>query len=161
MRWESSNWSHRITEWLGLVETLKNHPVQTPWHGQGHLLVVQVAQSLVQPHLEHFQGGDVNNYSGKSASVKHSHLNFLPYIQFKSTLFQFQTIIPCHVTRGPHKKVSPCLYLKSHQVLKSLPSKVFQSPLFSMLDNPNWLSLSSDQEFQPSDHFHNPHLVLL
>jgi len=41
--------------WVG--KDLKGHLIPTPLHGQGHLLLDQVAQSPIQPGLEHFQGG--------------------------------------------------------------------------------------------------------
>jgi len=44
------------------------HP---PSHGQGHLPLDQVAQSPVQPGLEHFQGGDSHSFSGQPVPVFH------------------------------------------------------------------------------------------
>jgi len=40
-----------------LEETLKTIEFQPPYHGQGHFLLDQVAQSLIQPGLKHFQVG--------------------------------------------------------------------------------------------------------
>ncbi|RLW12958.1 hypothetical protein DV515_00000580 [Chloebia gouldiae] len=40
--------------WAG--RSLPDHPVPTPCHGQGHLLLSKVASSPIQPGLEHFQG---------------------------------------------------------------------------------------------------------
>jgi len=37
---------------------LKGHLVPTPCHEQRHLALDQVAQSSIQPGLEHFQGGE-------------------------------------------------------------------------------------------------------
>jgi len=48
----TSSWYHRMTEWFGLEGTLKIIQFQPPCHGQGHLLLEQVAQSPVQPGLE-------------------------------------------------------------------------------------------------------------
>jgi len=49
--------NHRIIEWFGLEVTLKISWFQPPCHEQGHLPLDQVAQSPIQPGLEHFQGG--------------------------------------------------------------------------------------------------------
>jgi len=48
---------HRIIEWFGLEGTLKIILFLPPCHGQGHIPLDQVAQSPIQPSLEHFQGG--------------------------------------------------------------------------------------------------------
>jgi len=45
----------RITEWFLLEGTFENHPVQPPCHGHRYHSLDQVAQSPVQPDLEHFQ----------------------------------------------------------------------------------------------------------
>jgi len=47
----------RIIEWIGLEGTFKDHLVQSPFHGQGHLPLDQVAQSPIQPALEHVREG--------------------------------------------------------------------------------------------------------
>jgi len=86
--------------------------------GQGHVLVDQIVQSLVQLDLEHFQGWDTHNFSGKPVPVScHPHCRkCLPYVQSKSTLFQFKTITPCLIPRDPGKKslsvflISPVKY---------------------------------------------------
>jgi len=44
-------------EWFGLEGTFRIIYFQLPCHGQGHLSPDQVAQSPLQPGLEHFQGG--------------------------------------------------------------------------------------------------------
>ena len=59
---------HRIIEWFGLEGTLKITYFQPLCHGQGHLPLDQVAQSPVQPGLEHFQGGGSHNFSGQPLS---------------------------------------------------------------------------------------------
>jgi len=51
---------HRITEQFGLEGTIKDHLVQPSYHWQGHCSPDQVAQSAIQPGLEHFQGGDIH-----------------------------------------------------------------------------------------------------
>lgn len=43
--------SYRIIEWFVLEGTLKDHLVQPPCHGQGHISTDEVAQSPTQPDL--------------------------------------------------------------------------------------------------------------
>jgi len=47
---------HRIIESLELEWTLKCHLVQLSCNEQGHAQINQVAQGLIQPHLESLQG---------------------------------------------------------------------------------------------------------
>jgi len=54
---------HRIIEYFDLEGTLEIIYFQPPCHGQGHLLLGEVAQSPIQPSLERFQGGDFHNFS--------------------------------------------------------------------------------------------------
>ena len=61
----------KLTEWLGLERTFKDHLVQAPGHGQGHLSLDQVAQSPRRPGLEHFQGWGIPNLSGQPAPGSH------------------------------------------------------------------------------------------
>jgi len=91
---------HRIMEWFGLEEALKYHLVRPFCHGQKLLSLDQVTQSPIQLGLEHFRERDIHNFSGKPVSLPHHPHSeeFLPYIQFTSTLFQFQIIAPCPVT---------------------------------------------------------------
>ncbi|KAK4807192.1 hypothetical protein QYF61_024312 [Mycteria americana] len=91
-----------IIERFGLEGTFKDHLVQPTCHGQGHLSLDQVAQSLIQPDLEHFQGWGIHNFSGQPVPVSHHphRKAFLPYVQSKSTLFQFKSVAPCPVTTG-------------------------------------------------------------
>jgi len=97
---------YRITEWFGLEGTFKGHlgPTPSPW--QGHLPLDQVAQSLIQPGLEHFQGGGIHNFSGLPVPVSHHPHSeeFLSNFQSKPILFQFKTIAPCSVTTDLGKK---------------------------------------------------------
>ena len=46
---------HRLTKWFALEGTFEDHLIQTPCHGQRHLSLDYVAQSPIQPDLEHFQ----------------------------------------------------------------------------------------------------------
>jgi len=66
--------------WVG--QDFKYHPVPTPCHRQGHFPLDQVAQSHIQPGLEHFQGGGTHSFSGQPVpSPHHPHSKeFLPYI---------------------------------------------------------------------------------
>jgi len=83
-----------ILECFGLKETFlslsscKGHLVQPLCSEQGHLQLHQVAQSPVQPGLEHFQGRGLHCLSGQPVPVFHNpHCKkFLSYIQSKSTL---------------------------------------------------------------------------
>jgi len=67
--------------WVG--RDLKGHLVQRPCHEQGHLLLDQVAQSPVQPGLEHCQGWGIDHLSGQPVpGFHHHHLKkCLPYVQ--------------------------------------------------------------------------------
>jgi len=47
--------NHRVIEWYGLEGTLKIIWFKPPCHGQGHLPLDEVAQSPIQPGLEHSQ----------------------------------------------------------------------------------------------------------
>jgi len=42
-----------------------------PCHGQGHLPSDQVAQSPIQPGLEHFQERGIHSFSAKPVPVPH------------------------------------------------------------------------------------------
>jgi len=81
--------NHRIIEWFGLEGTLKIIWFQIPCHEQGHLPPDQVAQSSIQPGLEHCQGGGSHSFSGQSLPVPHHPHGeeFLPNIQSKYALF--------------------------------------------------------------------------
>ena len=64
---------------FGLEGTLKIIWFQPPCHGQGHLPPHQVAQSPIQPSLEHCQGGGSHSFSGPGLHHPHSE-EFLPCI---------------------------------------------------------------------------------
>ena len=66
--------------WVG--RDIVDHLAPTLHHGQGHLPLDQVAQSPVQPGLEHFQGGDILIFSGQHVPVPHHPLSkeFLSYL---------------------------------------------------------------------------------
>jgi len=75
-------------ECFGLEGTSRGHLAQPPCSEQGHLQLDQVAQSLVQPGLECFQGWGLHYLSGQPVPVFHHPYGkkFLPCIQSKSTL---------------------------------------------------------------------------
>jgi len=54
-----------------LERTLKIIWFQPPCHEQGHLPLDQVAQSSIQPGLEHCQGGSIHSFSGQPVPVPH------------------------------------------------------------------------------------------
>jgi len=63
--------NHRIIERLVLEGTLKIIWFQPPCHEQGHLPPDQVAQSSIQPGLEHCQAGGSHSFSGQPVPVFH------------------------------------------------------------------------------------------
>ena len=87
---------HAILAWFGLEGTLKIIWFQPPCHEQGNLPPDQVAQSSIQPGLEHCQGGGSHSFSGQPVPVPHHphSKEFLLYISSKSTVFQFKAITP-------------------------------------------------------------------
>jgi len=72
-----------------LEGTLKIIWFQPPCHEQGHLPLDQVAQSSIQPGLEHYQRRGIHSFSGQPISVLHHPHGeeFLPNILSKSALF--------------------------------------------------------------------------
>ena len=99
---------HGITEMVGMGGTLKIIKFHAPCHRQECLPLDQVAQSPIQPGLEHCQGGGIHDFSGLRVPAPHHPQSeeFLPYSQYKSTLFLFKTIIPCPITTCPTKSLS-------------------------------------------------------
>ena len=71
----------------------------------------QVAQGLIQPHLESLQGHSpgTHHISGQPVPVPHHpHCKRLfPYVQSKSTLFELEAISPCSITTNPAKESVP------------------------------------------------------
>jgi len=65
-----------------LVPTLAKTGNNEVSHGLGHLPLDQVAQSPVQPGLEHCQGGGIHSFSGQPVPVPHHPQSeeFLSYI---------------------------------------------------------------------------------
>jgi len=70
-RAQSRHFFLRITEWFVLEGTLKIVWFQPPCHEQGHLPPDQVAQSSIQPGLEHCQRGGSHSFSGQPVSGPH------------------------------------------------------------------------------------------
>lgn len=83
-------------------------------NGQGHVLLGQVAQSLIQPVLEHFSGLGIHAVSGQPVPVPyHLHILSKHYSMLsKHTLFQFKAISPCINSTCPSKKISFQLFCK-------------------------------------------------
>jgi len=72
---------YRIVEWFGFEGTLSIISFQSPCHRQGHLPLDQVAQSPIQPGLEHCQGGGIHNSRQPVPGPHHPYNeSFLPYI---------------------------------------------------------------------------------
>ena len=89
-----------------LEGTLKIISFQSPCRGQGHLPLDQVTQSPVQLGLEYCQGEGSHSFSGQAVLGPHypPSEEFLPYIWFKSPLFQLEAITPCPITTRLCKK---------------------------------------------------------
>jgi len=62
--------NHRIIDWFELEGTFKIIWFQPPCHEQGHLPLDEVAQSSIQPGLEHCQGGGSHNFSQDTNSLR-------------------------------------------------------------------------------------------
>jgi len=74
------SYNHRI---FGVGRNLQDHIVPSPTTtGRDHLPLEKVAQNLVQPGLEHFQGGGINHFSGQPVPVPYNphSKELLPYI---------------------------------------------------------------------------------
>jgi len=56
---------------LGVGRDLTDYPVPAPLPWAENLPFDQVAQSPIQPGLEHFQGGGIHSFSGQTLSVLH------------------------------------------------------------------------------------------
>jgi len=97
------------SESLELEGTVKGHLVQLPCSEQGHAQLNQVAQGLIQPHLESLQGWGINHISRQFVPVPHQpHCKSLfPYIQPKSPLFELEAISPCSVNTDSAKESVP------------------------------------------------------
>jgi len=54
-------WKHRIMKWFGLEGTFKIIHFQPSYHRQGCLALYEVAQSPIQPRLDHLQGWGIYN----------------------------------------------------------------------------------------------------
>jgi len=67
---------------VGVKRKLKHHLVPSPCHGQGHLPPDQVAQSPLQPGLDHLHGWSIHSFCGQPVPVPHHRLSkeFIPNI---------------------------------------------------------------------------------
>ncbi|NWW54203.1 SHAN3 protein, partial [Pedionomus torquatus] len=132
-----------LIELEGTFKIIQFHP---PCPGQGHLPPPQVAPSSIQPGLEPLQGWGSHSFSGQPLPVPHHphSKEVLPKIQSKSPLFQFKTLPPCPVPPLPDQESlssSPGAPFRSWKAAPSSP----RSLLFSRLNSPSSLSLSSQQ----------------
>jgi len=59
------------TNSLGWKGPYRPSSSKAPCHGQGHLPLDQVAQSPIQPGLEHSQEGGIHIFSGQPVPVPH------------------------------------------------------------------------------------------
>ena len=106
---KSESQNHRIIKSLELEGIIKGHLVHLPCNEQGHAQVDQVAQGLIQPHLESPQGRSMHHVSGQPVPVPHHpHCKILfSHIQPKSTFFELEAICPCSVTTNSAKESIP------------------------------------------------------
>lgn len=86
--------------WVGSDLWISTSPTLLLWKGQ--LSQERVAHSPIHPGLKQFQGCGIHNFSRQFAPMSHHPhgKEFLPYIQSKSSLLQFKTIISCPVLTG-------------------------------------------------------------
>ncbi|KAK4821804.1 hypothetical protein QYF61_003833 [Mycteria americana] len=144
--------THRM---IWVAKDLKDHLVPTPCHGQGQLPLDQVAQSPMQPGLEHFQGWGIHNFSGQSVPVPHH-----PLI-LKCTLSQVKAITPCPVATCPCKKSLSSFLVGPLQVLEGC-YKVSPEPFLLQAEQPQLSqAVFIGEVLQPSDHLCGPPLDLL
>ncbi|NWU81158.1 WASF3 protein, partial [Onychorhynchus coronatus] len=97
-------------------------------HGQGHLLLSQVAPSPVQPGLGHSQGWGSHSFSGQPVpGPPHPHSQeFLPNIPSKPTLLQCKAIPPC-----PTNPVISCNFVIAYILLPRPAALSFQPVLYN------------------------------
>ncbi|KAM9644853.1 uncharacterized protein ACIBXB_013062 [Morphnus guianensis] len=133
---------------------------QPPWPQAGTSSLDQVAQSPISPDLEHFQYCGSHNFSGQPlpGSCYPHPKKFLPYVQSKSTLFQFKPVTPYPVTTGPGKKSVSIFLISPFYILKGC-SKVSLEPSLLQAEQPQLSQpVLTGEVFHPSDHFCGPPL---
>lgn len=121
---------HRIIEYIELEGICIGHVVQLSCKEQGHPLLSQVAQSLIQPGPPCLQGQGFYHISGQPVPLPHHpHCKRLfPYIQLKSPLFYFETVSSCSVTTDDAKESvlfflgTPFYVLRGHYQVILKPS---------------------------------------
>jgi len=129
-----------------LEGTFKDHLVQGPCHGQGHLPLDQVAQSPIQPGLEHSQGGASTAPLGNlfqcltTLVVK----NFFLISNLNLPSFNLKPLTPCPITTSPSKKSLSSFLVGFFRYWKAAV-RSHRSLLFSRLNSPNSLRLSSQE----------------
>lgn len=81
-------------KWFELKGALKINYLQHSCYGQGHFPLDQSVESPIQTDLEHFQGWDMNGFSGQPVPVtKHPQIKeLLPNSQSKPAFFQLEAI---------------------------------------------------------------------
>ena len=146
--------SGKIIEWFGLEGTFRGHPVQPLCNVQGHLQLNQVTQIPIQPGLERFQGWGICHLSGQPVPVSHHPhgKKCLPYIQSKSTFFEFKTITLSPIATGSAKEFVTIFLVSPLYVLKGR-SKVSPEPSLLQAEQPQLSQpFHIGELFQPSDH---------
>jgi len=138
--------------WKGTYRVHLAHPLCSK---KGRLQLDQVAQILVQPGLECFQGWGLRCLSGQTVPVfHHSHgKKFLPYIWSKSTFPWFKAITPCPVTTGLAKTIFPIFPISPLQVLERCSKVSLEPSLLQAEQTQLFQSFLLGEVFHPSDHF--------
>lgn len=90
------SWNHK-TPWVGRDFQILSNPTPLPWART----IFHWAQSPIQPDFEWWWA--MGSFSGRHIPVSHQthHKKALPYVQSKPTIFQFKTVVPSPVTKGP------------------------------------------------------------
>ena len=102
--------SARIIESFKLEGTFKGHPVQLPCNEQTHVQLYQVAQGLIQPHLQSVQGWGNNHIFRQPVPVPHHpQCKRFFLISNLNLLFDLEAISPYSITITPAEESVPLL----------------------------------------------------
>ena len=125
--------------------TLTGHLVQLTCNKQGCLHLEQAAQRPVQTYLEHLPRQSFHHLSGQPIPVLHYPYSkiLLLHIQYKFPLFQMEIISPCPMTADPAKESVPFSLIASLQILSVATMGSAHNLLFTRMNSPSSLSLSS------------------